>query len=120
MGFDWREKSNQTFIGIVLVMIGLPLEVRVYTDIENTPVWAAIAGPFIFGVGGGMLLNQWFRAWQLRRMAPGEYDDYPEEPEQPQEQRWVWPEDDPNWVAWSQQQVDNPKKPTDDDEEGAQ
>jgi hypothetical protein len=111
MGFDWRARPNRTFVGVVLVMVGLPLWVRVIADIQSVPIWLAFAAPFIFGVGVGMLLRQAYEARLLRREV--------REAEPPQ-LWWTSPEDDPNWVAWSQQQVDNPKKPTDDDEEGAQ
>ena len=112
MSFDWREgSSDRTFLGIVLVLVGLPLEIRVVADIESAPIWLSFVAPFVFGVGMGILFRQWHVHRQLRRTL--------REAEPPQ-LWWTSPEDDPNWVAWSQQQVDNPEKPTDDDEEGAQ
>jgi hypothetical protein len=111
MGFDWGARPNRTFVGIVLVMVGLPLEIRVFTDIENVPIWLAFVGPFVFGVGMGILFREW-REYRLLRRELREAE--------PPQLWWTSPEDDPNWVAWSEQQVDNPEKPTDDDEEGAQ
>jgi hypothetical protein len=109
--FDWRTRPNRTFIGVVLVMVGLPLEIRVFTDIQNVPIWLAFVAPFVFGVGMGIL----FREWREHRLLVREVREA--EPPPPP---WVAPEDDPNWVAWIQQQVDNPEKPTDDPEEKGQ
>jgi hypothetical protein len=117
MGFNLGVRPSRTFVGIVLCMVGLPLWIRVFTDITNVPIWLAFVGALIFGVGVGMLLRQWYETRTLRREARAWADEHAEEIA---ERTWLSPEDDPNWVAWSRQQVDNPEKPTDEFDEGAQ